>query len=234
MKSKHYAYTFSALYVVLLAVVFYFGKIDIRPKEHLDNDVIYLVEEVKPEPPPEPKPQPKPQPKPTPTVPRDREAPQHEQLSNKDNSQQVTGKDEETRTVNERALFKMAKGGEDKPVDGGNKYAKQDTVAKASGTGGGLNVVGNSELDEGLQGRGLVGSLPKPKFPGGNRGGTVVVRVAVNEKGVVTEATYEPKGSTTSDNVLVTAAIKAAKQTRFTESKAFIQGGRITYRFILK
>ncbi len=232
MESKHYAYIFSALYVALLAVVFYFGKIDIRPKEHIDNDVIYLVEEVKPEPPTQPKPTP--QPKPAPTSPKDREAPQHEKLSDKDNSQQVTGKDEETRTVNERALFKMAKGGEDKPVDGGNKYAKQDTVAKTSGTGGGLNVVGNSELDEGLQGRGLVGSLPKPQFPGGNRGGVVVVRVVVNEKGVVTEAAYEPKGSTTSDNVLVSAALKAARRTRFTESKAFAQGGRITYRFILK
>ena len=45
---------------------------------------------------------------------------------------------------------------------------------------------------------------------------------------------FEPKGSTTSDKALVDAAIAAARKARFTESKAFVQGGRITYVFRMK
>jgi TonB family protein len=128
----------------------------------------------------------------------------------------------------------MAKSGADKAANAGNPYAKQDTVATAAGTGGGLNPIGNEALDEGLQGRGLVGALPQPIYPAGNKGGKVVVRVAVNQSGVVTEAAYEPKGSTTSDKALVDAALAAARKARFTESKAFVQGGRITYLFRMK
>ena len=62
----------------------------------------------------------------------------------------------------------------------------------------------------------------------------MVVRVSVDKDGVVTSATYEPKGSTTSDSALVDAAIKAAKRAKFTVSTAFVQGGTITYVFKLK
>ena len=86
-------------------------------------------------------------------------------------------------------------------------------------------------LDEGLQGRGLVGALPQPIYPAGNKGGKVVIKVTVNQSGVVTDASYEPKGSTTSDKALVDAALAAARKARFTESKAFVQGGKITYLF---
>lgn len=224
MESRHFAYIFTALYVILLAAVFRFGALEIRPKEQPQSDIIY-IEYVKPEPPPQPKPKP---------APKVKEAPRHEKLAPRDNSQQVAGKAEETRTVNQRALFKMAKNGADKPANAGNPYAKQDTVTTASGTGGGLNPIGNEALDEGLLGRGLVGVLPQPVYPAGNKGGKVVVRVAVNQAGVVTEAAYEPKGSTTSDKALVDAALAAARKARFTESKAFVQGGRITYLFRMK
>ena len=224
MKSKHYAYIFSAVYVVLLTAVFCFGEISIRPMEQPQSDIIY-IEYVEPTPPPKPKPKP---------APKVKEAPRHEHLAPRDNSQQAAGKAEETRTVNQRALFKMSKDGSDKPANAGNPYTKQDTVTMAAGTGGGLNPVGNDALDEGLQGRGLIGSLPQPIYPAGNKGGKVVVRVAVNQLGVVTEAAYEPKGSTTSDKALVDAALAAARKARFTESKAFVQGGRITYIFRMK
>ena len=223
MSSRHFAYIFSVLYVALLAVVFRFGELSIRPKEQPQSDIIY-IEYVKPEPP-------KPKPKPAPKV---KEAPRHEKLAPRDNSQQAAGKAEETRTVNKRALFKMSKSGADKPANAGNPYAKQDTVATASGTGGGLNPIGNEALDEGLQGRGLIGALPQPVYPAGNKGGKVVVRVAVNQAGVVTEAAYEPKGSTTSDKALIDAALAAARKARFTESKAFVQGGKITYLFRMR
>lgn len=224
MSSKYFAYISAAAYVVLLVSVFCFGEVTLRPKEQSQSDIIY-IEYVKPEPPPPPKP------KPTPQV---KEAPRHEKLATHDNTQQVSGKAEETRTVNQRALFKMSKSGADKPANAGNPYAKQDTVATAAGTGGGLNPVGNEALDEGLQGRGLVGDLPQPIYPAGNKGGKVVVRVAVNQAGMVTEAAYEPKGSTTSDKALIDAAVAAARKARFTESRAFVQGGRITYLFSMK
>ena len=224
MRSRDYAYISAVAYVVMIACVFYFGKITIRPKEQPQSDIIY-IEMVKPEPPPKPKPQPQPKVK---------EAPRHENLAPRDNTQQAAGKAEETRTVNPKALFKMSKDGADKVANAGNPYAKQDTVTTAAGTGGGLNPIGNEMLDEGLQGRGLVGALPQPIYPAGNRKGKVVVRVAVNQAGVVTEAAYEPKGSTTSDKALVDAALAAARKARFTESKAFVQGGKITYVFIQK
>ena len=224
MSSKHFAYIFSILYVALLAVAFRYGEFTIRPKEQSQSDIIY-IEYVKPEPPPKPKPQP---------TPKVKEAPRHEKLAPRDNTRQASGKAEETRTVNQRALFKMSKDGADKPANSGNPYAKQDTVTTAAGTGGGLNPVGNEMLDEGLQGRGLVGALPQPIYPAGNKGGKVVVRVAVNQAGAVTEAAFEPKGSTTSDKELIDAAITAARKARFTESKAFVQGGRITYVFSMK
>ena len=224
MSSKHFAYIFSVLYVVLLAVAFRFGEFSIRPKEQPQSDIIY-IEYVKQDPPPKPKPKP---------APKVKEAPRHEKLAPRDNSQQAAGKAEETRTVNKRALFKMSKSGTDKAANAGNPYARQDTVTTAAGTGGGLNPIGNEALDEGLQGRGLVGDLPQPIYPAGNRGGKVVVRVAVNQAGAVTEASYEPKGSTTSDKALVDAALAAARKARFTESKAFVQGGKITYVFKMK
>lgn len=223
MSSKLYAYIFSTLYVLMLTGAFLYVDISYRPAEKPESDIIY-IEMVKPEPP---------KPKPAP-VPKVKEAPRHENLSTRDNTQQVEGKAEETRTVNKRALFQMPKDGVDKEANAGNDRAKQDTVTKASGTGGGLNPLGNAELDEGLLGRGLVGELPRPVYPPGNESGKVVVKVAVNQKGMVTDAQFEPKGSTTQSKVLVDAAIKAARRARFTEAKAFTQGGTITYVFKVK
>ena len=225
MSSKHYAYIFSALYVLTLVLAFLYVEISYRPAEKPQSDIIY-IEMVKPDPP-------KPKPKPAP-VPKVKEAPRHENLSTRDNTQQVEGKAEETRTVNKRALFQMPKDGVDKEANAGNDRAKQDTVTKASGKGGGLNPLGNAELDEGLLGRGLVGELPRPIYPPGNESGKVVVKVAVNQNGMVTDAQFEPKGSTTQSKVLVDAAIKAARKARFTEAQAFTQGGRITYVFKVK
>lgn len=162
------------------------------------------------------------------------EAPRHEQVSETDNTRQVTGTDEKTRTVNPRALFKTNKGGADAPENAGNPYVREGEKDEAKGTGGGLNPSGNEFLDEGLLGRGLVGALPLPEYPAGNRGGKVVVRVTVDKTGSVTDAVYEPKGSTTSDAALVQAALKAARRAKFTESSAFIQGGTITYSFKMK
>ena len=111
--------------------------------------------------------------------------------------------------------------------------AKEDETDSARGDGGGLNPVGTDQLDKGLQGRGLVGALPKPSYPG-NSIGKVIIRVTVNQHGQVTSAVYEPSGSTSSDSALIDAAIAAARKARFTESKSYTDGGTITYYFNLK
>ena len=85
-------------------------------------------------------------------------------------------------------------------------------------------------MNKGLQGRGLVGDLPKPSYPG-SKSGKVIVRVTVDASGRVTSAAYEPKGSTTDAAELVEAAKAAARKARFTESRAAVQGGTITYVF---
>ena len=145
---------------------------------------------------------------------------------------QVAGKDEVTQTPNPKALFKMNKGGADEPDNAGNPRAPQGED-KASGTGPGLNPDGLDQLDQGLKGRGLVGNLPRPNQPE-NKSGVVLIRVTVDASGRVTSAAYEPKGSTTSDVELVNEARKAALRTRFSESRAVIEGGTITYIFRLK
>ena len=161
------------------------------------------------------------------------EAPRHERISTTvQNSQQVSGTDEQTQTVNRRAMFQSNSDGIDESEDLGNPYAEQGDENLAHGDGGGLNTVGNDQLDEGLRGRGLLGSLPVPSYPG-NASGKIVIRVTVNQHGQVTAAAYEPKGSTSSDAALIAAAIEAAKRARFTESRSFAQGGTITYNFRL-
>lgn len=170
---------------------------------------------------------------PTPRPVISNEAPRHERISTTvQNSQQVSGTDAQTQTINRRAMFQSNSDGVDEPEDLGNPYAQQGEENLAQGDGGGLNPIGNDQLDEGLRGRGLVGNLPVPSYPG-NASGKIVIRVAVDQHGQVTSAAYEPKGSTSSDAALIAAAIEAAKRARFTESRSFAQGGTITYNFRL-
>lgn len=219
-RPKLYAGVATALYGVALAALLLLVYLPVR---NLETPVMMEIEFIE-----EPKPEPKPTPKPKAVT----QAPRHENLSTKQNSQQVTGKDEVTQTVNTRAIFKSNKGGVDEPEDVGNPYAKEGEDNRAHGDGGGLNSVGNDQLDEGLRGRGLVGRLPVPAYPG-NVSGKIVIRVTVDQHGKVTSATYEPKGSTSSDAGLISAAIAAAKRAQFTESRSYAQGGTITYNFKL-
>ena len=216
-RPKLYAGVAAALYGVALAALLLLVYLPVR---HIQTPTMMEIEFID---------EPKPAPKPKVTS----QAPRHENLSTtKQNTQQVTGKDEVTQTVNPRAIFKSNKGGVDEPEDLGNPYAKQGEENLANGTGGGLNSMGNDQLDEGLRGRGLVGSLPVPAYPG-NVSGKIVIRVTVDQHGKVTNATYEPKGSTSSDAGLISAAIVAAKRAQFTESRSYMQGGTITYNFKL-
>ena len=208
----------AAAYIVVVAALMLLVYIPIVVMETPQMMIIEIQDE-----------EPREKPKPVVTT----QAPRHEHLSStKQNSQQVSGTDAMTQTVNSRAIFRSNKGGVDEPEDLGNPYAREGEENLASGDGGGLNPIGNDQLDEGLRGRGLLGNLPVPSYPG-NVSGKIVIRVTVDQNGRVTSATYEPKGSTSSDAALIAAAVEAAKRARFTESRSFAQGGTITYNFRL-
>ncbi len=155
----------------------------------------------------------------------------HDEAAPVEQVAQAAGKDEVTQTPNPKALFKMNRGGADEPDNAGNPRAPEGEE-KASGKGPGLKPDGLDQLDKGLQGRGLVGNLPQPD-PGENKSGKVVIRVTVDARGHVTSASYEPVGSTTDDFEMIEAARAAALKARFTESRATVQGGTITYVFKL-
>ncbi len=216
-RPKLYGGVAAALYAVVVAAALLLTYIPITITE-IPEMMVIEIEQIEPEPP-------------RPVV--RTEAPRHERLSStNENSQQVSGTDQTTQTVNRRAIFRSNSDGVDEPEDVGNPYANEGEENLASGDGGGLNPVGNDQLDEGLRGRGLVGNLPVPSYPG-SASGKIVIRVAVDQNGRVTSAAYEAKGSTSSDAALIAAAIEAAKRARFTESRSFVQGGTITYNFRL-
>lgn len=214
---RRWAFAALALYALLLGIAFWQVSFDVRHRAERPGDTI-LVEFVEP---PEPAPAPSEQPAPEPRA--------HDRTAPVEQTAQVSGTDERTRTPNPRALFSMNKGGVDRPDNAGNPRAAEGED-KASGTGPGLNPDGLDQLDQGLRGRGLVGDLPKPEYPT-DKSGKVVVRITVDAAGRVTDAAYEPRGSTQNDAELIAAALEAARKARFTESRATVQGGTITYIF---
>lgn len=84
----------------------------------------------------------------------------------------------------------------------------------------------------GLEGRHLIGNLPRPDYPV-NESGVVVVEITVDKDGCVTQASYRSQGSTTANTELINAAIRAAKKARFNSSDKDGQIGTITYNFRL-
>lgn len=217
---RRWAIVAAAVYGVLLAGSFAAVSFDFTPALEKPGDTILIdLTEPAPEEPPRP-------PVKVATEPR-----QHDEAAPVEQVAQAAGKDEVTETPNPKALFKMNRGGADEPDNAGNPRAKEGED-KASGRGPGLNPDGLDQLDRGLQGRGLVGDLPRPSYPGG-KSGKVVIRVTVDARGRVTGASYEPVGSTTDAPELVAAARQAALKARFTESRAAVQGGTITYVFKL-
>lgn len=177
-----------------------------------------------------PVPEPEPEPEPAPKIP---EPQMHDSPAVEEQNNAVRGEAPQTQTVNPRALFRQSQSGPDEPENAGNPRARQADEDSAHGRGTGTSPEGSDQLDTGLQGRGLVGALPKPRYSA-NESGKVVIRVTVDQTGRVTSAVYEPKGSTVSNQQLIEEARQAALQARFTESRSLVQGGTITYLFTLK
>ena len=238
MNSKYYACIFSAFYVALLVLALLYIEFEPRPVAMQQNDVMY-VEFVEPVPPPEPEEVVNRAHKISTPVPNStqkvNETPPHEKPAPEETTKQSGGPAEETKTINQRAIFQMPKEGVDKPADVGNYMAKQDSVVSATGSDRGMSQFGEvGAIDQGLAGRGSE-VVPAPGYPAGNKQGTVVVRVVVDPSGNVTRADYEPVGSTTQDTALVEAAKKAAKNAHFRKIEGLTSmQGTITYIFKLK
>lgn len=202
------------LYVMAVAAMLVWVGIDLPAEPEKQAILVELT----------PLAQEQPQPAPVP------EAPQHDAPSTEESTEQIRGEEPQTRTINQRALFKQSQSGVDEPESAANSKAKEAKEESASGRGLGSAPKGSDLLDRGLQGRGLVGDLPRPSYKS-NSEGKVVVWVEVDASGRVTSATYRQAGSTTSDQRLIDEALRAARQARFTESSAPVQGGEITYIF---
>jgi TonB family protein len=134
--------------------------------------------------------------------------------------------------VNKRALFKgnvtqMA-------TPGGGTKTGSGTQGAVNGSPEGLpdgDGKGGSGGRFDLAGRSLVGSLPKPSY-NAKAEGRVVVDIRVSSEGKVISATYQSKGSTTQNAILVKAAENAAKQARFNvDNSSPVQQGTIVYIF---
>lgn len=143
---------------------------------------------------------------------------------------------EPQRTVNRQALFPGRTQGSNSASEGteatgaGNQGVLEGSPQGShDGTGVGA---GGTGFD--LKGRSVVGTLPQPDY-GANKQGRVIVEITVDAAGVVTNASYRARGSTTNDSDLVNAALKAARKSRFNKIEGDgLQTGTITYNFKLK
>lgn len=137
--------------------------------------------------------------------------------------------------VNQQALFKGRESSKDKEGsqgitsefgDQGKSWGKDNSDNYGEGKG-----LGDSGIGYNLGGRKHV-SLPKPN-DNSQAVGTVVIRIKVDQKGNVLDASYQSKGSNTTNATLVQAAIEAAKRAKFeaAPNASEEQFGSITYHF---
>lgn len=135
--------------------------------------------------------------------------------------------------INERALFTSR--------DTGDSLARQSSQTAGNtmqaGHPGGNTREGNPNgaPSATLPGRNVLGALPLPEYTT-NSGGTVVVRIWVDQYGQVTNASINMTGTTVQNKTLWDAAVKAALKARFNVSAnaPVVQEGAISYVFILK
>ncbi len=135
------------------------------------------------------------------------------------------------REVNPQALFPGR--GDAGAVSSQGTAGGEGNQGSADGApDGAVTAGGGATSGVSLEGRYLVGNLPRPVY-GVEEEGRVVIRITVNRQGVVTGAVYEAAGSTTNNGDLVSSARAAALRARFTPSEAEVQQGTITYIFRL-
>lgn len=141
----------------------------------------------------------------------------------------------ETKEVNRKALFPgrstsssaTSQGSTENP--NGNRGNESGGDGSSTGTG-----TGEEGISFSLSGRRPVGSFPRPSYES-NAQGRVVIEITVDAEGKVQTAAFRPHGSTTQDEKLREAALRAARQAKFTPSEAnAVQTGTITYIFRLQ
>ena len=230
--SKRYAAVITIVVMALISFVVSYITIDVVP--HDSEELVVAIEYLEPEEvveEPKAKPQPVEQPKTSNPQPKPQQA--HENEAKLNTSSQTSGKEAQTQTVNQQALFKPTAGTTpDEEVVHGNRLAPEGENDSHKGEGTGLNTIGDVEFDGGLKGRGVVAGYPRPS--GNNAVGKVVVSVVVNSEGRVESATVRGQGTTTTDPTLRANAVNAARKTKFKpDSLRMAQTGTITYKYIV-
>ena len=140
--------------------------------------------------------------------------------------------------INPLALFKANPGGSEgetgKPGDQGDPNGDPN-VKNHIGPPGDGDRPGNHGNFYNLGNRKIVGTLPKPNYPG-NEQGKVVVEIFVDRNGVITKATAGIKGSTLLSKKYLDAAYSAAFKAKFDPNPDAkeLQRGTITYNFIFQ
>jgi periplasmic protein TonB len=141
----------------------------------------------------------------------------------------------ETPKVNQRALFTGKKSDNNNPnnqgINKGNGDQGKPWGDPTSNNYGDGKGKGDSGIGYSLGGRKHV-ALPRPD-ENSQTTGIIVIRVKVDRKGNVTEASYQSKGSTSTNAGLINAAVLAAKKAKFeADANALeFQLGSITYNF---
>lgn len=143
--------------------------------------------------------------------------------------------EEKPREADRRALFPGKKTDGDTTGEGdtgttGNQGDPGGSTDSQNRTGG--LTSGGDGISFSLGGREAIGDLPKPKYPT-KINAKVVIEIVVDQHGVVQDARFQMKGSTTVDEQLINAAIKAALDARFKVSTnaPIRQQGTIIYTF---
>lgn len=103
------------------------------------------------------------------------------------------------------------------------------------GPGDGKGDNGSSGVGFSLSGRNMIN---KPNIAGNpSESGTVVLKIKVNRDGVITDATYERRGSTIVDQSVINDAIRSVKGKKLFNVKADapeLQEGTLTINYTLK
>ncbi len=133
------------------------------------------------------------------------------------------------------AMNAFGKSGSGSANTSGSGTGQGNLTGSGSGNGHGSGSGSGGGNSWALNGRSLVGNLPKPTY-NSQETGTVVVEITVDKTGTVTQANVISRGTTVQSSYLWQQAISAAKKAKFNaDAKAnAIQKGTITYHFTLK
>lgn len=155
--------------------------------------------------------------------------------NDKPQNKPVNTTQEQQREVNRRAMFPSRSTTSPATSQGSTQGATGNAGNESGGDGSSNGTgTGDSGISFSLAGRQSLGDLPKPAYSSDNQG-RVVVEITVDAQGRVQTASFRPHGSTTQNSSLREAALKAARQARFTPSEEnAVQTGTITYIFRLK